>query len=505
MSELALAVKPTALGRARWLMRELFRAWRTRVDLKTRLSLFIGLLLGVVLVLAVFAVLGNSKRAVRGEIDAVMRLATSLLNDQAMPPAQAQRQVLPVLLSVFDHTRHLCVERPGGELRSDGRSCPAAIDDSVPDWFIAHVTTAPRQLPHQWLQPDGTAMPVVIHSDPADEILEAWNEARPLLLLIVAIGFLTNAIVVFSVWRALKPIDVIRDALDRIGRGELHPTLPSVTTLELRTIVDGVIALGGHLEQARTDNQRLLRHSLEVQERERRSIARELHDEMGQSLAAIDAEAAVLQQRFGSATPELMARAGGIRAGIAQLYDGLHSLLARLRPAGLDEFGLGPTLENLVADWSGRCPQIRFEVRIDVERVPGEALAQVYLYRIAQEALVNATRHARARRVSVMLFGDADGSLHLRIADDGIGLPTDLPLQASAEERQRARPDGRRAGFGLLGMAERAEALGTRLTIDSQPNLGTSISLRLPANGLPLELRLSPHAVPDVTRKPSPP
>lgn len=503
MSELSLAAKPAALKRIQLLVRELASRWRTRVDLKTRLSLFIGLLLGVVLVLAVFAVLGNSKRAVRGEIDAVMRLAASLLDEQDLPSAMAQRQALPTLISVFDHTRHLCVERPDGKLRSDGRSCPAAIDDGVPDWFIAHVTTAPRELRHLSLQRDGTTMPVIVHSDPADEILEAWNEARPLLLLIVAIGFLTNAVVVFSVWRALKPIDVIRDALDRIGRGELHPTLPSVATPELRTIIDGVIALGGHLEQARSDNQRLLRHSLEVQERERRSIARELHDEMGQSLAAMDAEAALLQQRLGSTVPELTSRAGGIRAGIAQLYDGLHSLLARLRPAGLDEFGLGPTLEHLVADWSARCPQIRFEVRIEVERIPGEALGQVYLYRIAQEALVNATRHAQARRISLMLFGDVDGSLHLRIADDGIGLPADLSLQPSAEERQRARPDGRRAGFGLLGMAERAEALGARLTIDSQPNQGTSVSLRLPSGGRPLELRLSPHAVPELNRKPS--
>ncbi len=485
MSEAALAGASSTLSRARELLRGLLRAWRTRVDLKTRLSLFIGLLLGVVLLLAVYAVLGNSRRAVQGEIDAVMRLAASLLDDRALPASPGQGQLLPVLISVFDHTRHLCVERSGGNVRDDGRACPAAIDDSVPDWFVAHVTTAPRELRRQLQQADGASRLVVVHSDPADEILEAWNEARPLLLLIVAIGFLTNAIVVFSVWRALRPIDVIREALGQIGRGELHPMLPTVTTPELRTIVQGVIELSGDLERARSDNQRLLRHSLEVQERERRSIARELHDEIGQSLAAIDAEAAVLQQRIGSSSHELSARAGSIRGGIAQLHDGVHSLLARLRPAGLDEFGLGPILESLVADWSARCPQIRFEVRIEVERVPGESLVQVYLYRIAQEALVNATRHGRARRISLMLFCDVDGSLHLRIADDGIGLPADLQWQTGAEERQRARPDrrtdSRRAGFGLLGMAERAEALGARLTIDSRLNQGTCISLCLPA------------------------
>lgn len=457
--------------------------WLSRIDLKTRLSLLIGLLLGIVLLMAVYAVLGNSRRAVQGEIDAVMRLATSLLDAQSLPAGEVPHQLLPVLISVFEHTRHLCVEQSGDGNRHDGRACPAVVDDQVPDWFVAHVTTAPRELRRQLLQADGRSRPVVLRSDPADEILEAWNEARPLLLLIVAIGFLTNAIVVFSVWRALQPIDVIRKALDHIGRGELHPALPAVTTPELRTIVDGVIALGEHLELARSDNQRLLRHSLEVQEHERRAMARELHDEMGQSLAAIDTEAAILQQRSTASANELATRAARIRTGIAGLYDGLHDLLARLRPAGLDEFGLGPTLESLIADWSARCPQIRFERRIDIERVPGEPLVQVYLYRIAQEALVNATRHARARRISLMLFGDVDGSLHLRIADDGVGLPDVAGATNAAGECSAEKPGRRRTGFGLLGMAERAEALGARFSIDSSPDRGTCVAVCLPSAG----------------------
>ena len=106
----------------------------------------------------------------------------------------------------------------------------------------------------------------------------------------------------------------------------------------------------------------------------------------------------------------------------------------------------------------------------------GEPLRQVYLYRIAQEALLNAVRHARAGRISLMLFDDVDGSLHLRIADDGIGLPAGLQQKGDSEPVA----DGRRARFGLLGMAERADALGARLSIDSLPNRGTSVSLSLP-------------------------
>ena len=467
MSDVAALAPPGWVDRARLRLHGAL----TRIDLKTRLSLSIGLLLGIVLLLAVYAVLGNSRRSVQGEIDAVMRLASSLLDEHAIPVEATDADLLPVLLGVFEHTRHLCVEKVG-ELPA-ARGCPAAVDDSVPDWFVAHVTTAPRELRRNVTGRDGRIAAIVIRSDPADEILEAWNEARPLLLLIVAIGFLTNAIVVFSVWRAFRPIDLIRDALARIGRGELHPGMPTATTPELRTIIDSVVELGESLEHARSDNQRLLRHSLEVQERERRSIARELHDDLGQSLAAMDAEAAVLQQKAGTAVPELTHRASAIRSGIASLYDGLHGLLARLRPAGLEEFGLGPALENLVMDWAARCPQIRFEQHIALDRVPGGPLVQVYLFRIAQEALTNATRHARARRISLMLEAGSDGAIELRIVDDGCGLPGTAGTTRSASER---------VGLGLLGMAERAETLGATLTLGANPGGGTCILLRLPAS-----------------------
>ncbi|GAC1624179.1 MAG: histidine kinase [Nevskia sp.] len=469
------------------------RRFAARVDLKTRLSLFIGLLLGVVLLLAMLAVLGNSRRAVRGEIDAVMKLTAALLDESTAAQSQTGGEgaptailpILPGLLAVLDHTRHLCVEIGSAPTVPGERSCPAAVHDEVPDWFVAHVTTAPREMRRLMLDASGKAVPVIIRADPADEILEAWREAKPLLLLIITIGFLTNAVVVFSVWRAFQPIELIREALARIGRGELHPGLPQASTPELRSIIEGMAELGANLERARSDNRRLLRHSLEVQEQERRAIARELHDDIGQSLAAMDADAALLQQGGAGSEAERRLRVLGIRKGIATVYDGLHALLARLRPAGLDEFGLGSALQNLAADWSGRCPWIRFEARIEIEKLAGEPLVQVYLYRIAQEALTNAVRHSGARCISLMLGIDADGAVHLRIADDGRGLPDDLSAGGGA-----------RSGLGLLGIAERAEMLGAQLSLGRPDGgRGTCISLSLPPVAACPVRRLSHPAV----------
>lgn len=448
-----------------------------RIDLKTRLSLFIALLLGAVLALAVLVVLGNARRAVEGEIDAVMRLAGELV-DEAAPAGSGVATAMPGLLDVLDRTRHLCVEVDAAQLTPRASGCPAPVDDEVPQWFSRRVTVPPKALRRVLLDAEGRPQPVVIRSDPADEIFEAWRAARPLLLLIVAIGFLTNAIVVVTVWRAFRPIELIREALARIGRGEAHPGLPRATTPELRRLIDGVIELGSNLEHLKSDNRRLLRHSLEVQERERRSIARELHDEIGQSLVAMDADLALLQQR-GQPRPELLQQTLVARAGIAKLYDGLHGLLARLRPAGLDEFGLGPALQSLVADWAARCPQIRFEANVEVERVRGEALVQVYLYRIAQEALTNAARHSGASEIRLRLMNDSDGATHLQIADNGCGL------------NHADRPRGARAGLGLLGMKERADTLGADLAIDSAATGGTRISVCLPVEG-PVEVPGTP-------------
>jgi len=453
----------------------------TRVDLKTRLSVFIGIVLGVVLVVALFAVLNNSRRAVQHEIDSVMWLASELIDERRLNQGGGAENAVPNmsgLLHVLDHTRHLCVVLESEPLNSNAQYCPGPINDAVPQWFSARVTVAPRELRRTLMDANGSMVTVVIHSDPAEEILEAWQEVRPLLLLLLVIGFLTNTIVVVTVWRALRPIELIRDALVRIGRGEPTPRLPHATTPELQTIVDGVAELGANLAQAQSDNRRLLRQSLEVQERERRLIARDLHDEIGQNLAAMDTEAALLQQYGLSGNPELKQRILGIRAGITALYDSLHGLLARLRPAGLDEFGLGSALQSLIADWSSRCPQICFKARIEVEHIEGNSLTQIHLYRIAQEALTNAVRHSGADTISLILSRNANGNICLQISDDGRGMLRSAPAAVVGVTN-----DGR-VRLGLIGMAERAEILGTRLIVDTVGGQGTRISTCLP-NALP--------------------
>ncbi len=219
-------------------------------------------------------------------------------------------------------------------------------------------------------------------------------------------------------------------------------------------------------------NRQLARQLLSLQEDERASLARELHDEFGQRCTAIRIEAALIA----SAVPGGQAEAAGrIDAQARALHALVRGLLQRLRPAQLDELGLVDALQALCESWetsSGVACVLHHEGRFD--DLPDAA--SVAVYRIAQEALSNVMRHAGARTVRVQVARAADAALSLQVRDDGVG----MAAPQSQSQSQATRPGAR--GLGLLGAAERAAALGGTLRVDSAPGQGTTLRLSLPAS-----------------------
>ena len=204
-------------------------------------------------------------------------------------------------------------------------------------------------------------------------------------------------------------------------------------------------------------NRELARQLMGVQESERRTIARELHDELGQSVTALRAEATLL------AAPQ----AQRIGALAEQLSVQVRELLHRLRPAELDAQGLVAAIQALCEAWESRSGV----ACVFHHGAGADALSEaqnVAVYRVAQEALSNVMQHARASTVRVTLQGAqqaAPGSVQLSVRDDGVGMDATAP----------------RRGLGLLGAAERAAALGGRLRIDSLPGRGLLLALHLPS------------------------
>ena len=277
---------------------------------------------------------------------------------------------------------------------------------------------------------------------------------------------LLNGLVVLPVRRALAPAEQILAVLARMEAGDLAARMPRPRLIELRRIAAGFDHLVERLEATLAARRQLAQRLLAVREEERRHLARELHDEFGQCLTSVGAEAAFITERARDARPDLLPAAQAIAGVTAHMMESLQGILQQLRPVGLEEFGLSAGLEQLVGGWRRRLPACAFELAIggDIDDLPDELT--VSLYRIVQESLTNALRHGAPRRVAVTLARDA-GGCRVTVDDDGAG---------------RAEPNPG-SWLGVLGMRERAEMAGGRVWLSDGPDGGLSVRLSLPLHG----------------------
>jgi signal transduction histidine kinase len=218
--------------------------------------------------------------------------------------------------------------------------------------------------------------------------------------------------------------------------------------------------------QNRRDLERLSARLVSAQEEERRVIARELHDEVGQALTAIKMELGVAQRGVAAGSREAgsLAEARSIAESALQNVRDMSQLL---HPSMLDDFGLPETLQTYLRGFSKRSgirAQLTSE-RMD-ERLPADV--EVGLYRIVQEALTNVLKHAHATTCTVRLIRRED-HVHLTIDDDGNGIESVLDSAVPA-----------RRGLGIIGMRERAASLAGSFSIHNRPEGGTHVSVRLP-------------------------
>ncbi|HEX6202540.1 MAG TPA: GAF domain-containing sensor histidine kinase [Thermoanaerobaculia bacterium] len=203
----------------------------------------------------------------------------------------------------------------------------------------------------------------------------------------------------------------------------------------------------------------LSRRLVEAQERERRHVARELHDEAGQALASLRFGLRLLEREVAEGG-DVGEHVTGLLRTTDAVIDGLHRLAADLRPASLDHLGLDAALrQHARAMAATHGLHVRFKARgFTGERLP--PVVETALFRVVQEAVTNVVRHARARRVDVLLEHRGDRVLAM-VEDDGIGFDPD---RAQSGEH-----------FGLVGLRERAEALDGSLTVESAPGAGTTV------------------------------
>jgi len=215
-------------------------------------------------------------------------------------------------------------------------------------------------------------------------------------------------------------------------------------------------------ERARTE---LLGRMVFAQEDERRRIAREMHDQFGEQLTALGLRIRMLKEACVNST-DLSAKVEALEQVAQQLDRDVDHLVWELRPTALDDLGLRAALANYVQDWSLR---VRVSAELHTAGLTTDRLGseiETTLYRIAQEALNNIAKHAKAGHVEIVLERRPD-HVSLVVEDDGVGFD---PVEMDAERR----------GLGLLGMQERAALVGATLQIESAPGEGTTILVRMP-------------------------
>lgn len=257
-----------------------------------------------------------------------------------------------------------------------------------------------------------------------------------------------------------------------MGRGE--PGVPAMS--------DGGEEVLAQLGALREENARLLermtqaeerfrlvsRGVVRVQEAERGRISRELHDGAGQSLTALKLQLELLRQQAAAAGGPLAERLSDLCGLAEQTLHEVRHISHRLRPQMLDELGLRPTLR-----WLARSVEARTGLRVVVEehglpeRLDPEL--ETLAYRVVQEALTNASRHAQGATATVRLRL-ADGRLHVSVLDDGPGFDAAAVLASSDEDR----------GFGVRGMRDRVRLLGGRFALRSAPGAGTAVEVEVP-------------------------
>ncbi|WP_298625412.1 ATP-binding protein [uncultured Zoogloea sp.] len=450
--------------------------WQSRsgprpMSLRLRLS-FVLTALAAALVLAGAAMwVRDARIAIAEEVTAANRVAAQWLGAAARgaaegDPAWSEERLIAHLTAVGRiRAHHLEARDPVG--RVVYRSPPSAYKagHDAPAWFA------------DWLGPDMPALQLPagrltlsLQPDASRALVDLWDDlsAAAGRALLALAGLFAGCWLALD--RALRPLGSVMAALDHAGQGRFDTRLPETGPAELARLAQAFNGMAGQLDHAVSENVRLTQQQAvartvtERLEADRRAIARELHDELGQSITAVAALAGAIVQRC-TDNPAVSKSAEVIRDVASRMHDDVRALLTRLRPptAGSNEETLADAVGSYLAAWQSRHPDIELSSELFAGPYPLPDDITLTALRVVQESCTNIVRHAQARRVRVRLLREETG-LVVEVSDDGRGI----------------EPATGQAGFGLTGMRERVAAVDGQLDIASPHGGGTRIRARLP-------------------------
>lgn len=438
------------------------------MSLKIRIDLLFGLLLFLGLMADIGHMAMNARTRVQAEGEAMTRVTRDFVEAALvnLPGASDPDESLRQLAHSLDSLRHIRVAFVRtSEEATTAVLAPDEQRNEAPTWFynLIHARNNVTFLP---VIIDGSKFgDIVIASDPSDEVNEIWRDIRDLAVTGGAIALAALIGASFILARTLRPLQSCSVALGRLRDNDYQAHVEAAGSPEFVDLCAKINALAAALQNLSGANRELIQRLMEVQEDERKTIARELHDEIGPHLFALRANATVLEAGIKSAGLETLdRRIAAIRSQIEALQGHNKRILRQLRPPALDELGLCEALKILVNGWRETEPGVDVELCLPEKLDLADEKESLVLYRLVQEALTNIYRHAKATHASVVLSRIATPpEICLRVQDDGIGIDPAKP-----------------AGLGLTGMRERVRGLGGRLTFGEAPGGGGLIEAALP-------------------------
>jgi two-component system sensor histidine kinase UhpB len=445
------------------------------MTLRLKINLIIGALTLLFMVAVIWLQLRSMRESVQEEVVAANRVAAQMLNRTVWHYVAQGTPAMLNFLQGMGRVRSNDItlfDLQGNELYRSPPS-PYKAGREPPPWFDRLVSPPPSVQTIEF--PDGK---LLVRSNASRAVLDAWDyvtvlAGSGLLLLVVA-----NALVFWLVGRAVRPFGRIVTALNQMQAERFDVQLPRLAGTEAAAIGAAFNRMVGELQKHIETERRAVRAELQLSdsrdltrwidqniERERHLIARELHDELGQSVTAMRSMALSIAQRTHTLDPQTEAAARLIADESSRLYDAMHGIIPRLTPLVLDNFGLAEALNDLIERTRHSHPDVQVELRVELGCVALGSDAALALYRTVQEGISNALRHGQARTMRLTVDGTA-GAVTLILEDDGRGLAPDWSTRAGH--------------YGLRWLTERIEAIGGELCIEPARPCGARLQVRLP-------------------------
>ena len=420
------------------------------MPLRARLMVLVGMILFVSLAGGGALIAWHAAGRVQTELHSALSVGANTIENglKELSTADDRTAELRRLIATFDGNRHVQVTLFDAAGSITARSKLFAPAQNVPSWFVRLIgnPVSPMRVPA------GLGSDILLEPDPANELDEVWDESRDAMLILAWFAMLSVLLISIVVSRSLRSLEALSNGFAAIGSGDSHIPLSPQGPPELKRLAVAFNRMSERLAAAATQNQRLNERLLTLQAEERAELARNLHDDIGPLLFAVEMTAATVERVAGTGqVGDIPAHAKAIHDAVALMQQHVRDILGRLRP--ISTIGLQVSIDRLLSFWQRRRPHVGINLTMTIEEdLLGED-AKETIYRVVQEGLSNAMRHAMPGRVDIIIAHDGADGLHITVTDDGVGLRPDC-----AASRGPAR-------LGLIGTRERVAAMAGSLSV----------------------------------------